>query len=517
MLNYSPKASQFVIQESPVAGRYINKKLTYNDLLMYEGQYAKDYHDLSQAAKSFYASTSQTLSESKVGFQDWIMGMGGVEEVDSNEVRWKVYYKPERRFYNLGNPNSDQAYYGQGGWPFKIRLSVDWFKKFDILAPKRNKRFAVVVQSDPRGVSGKFEYDVVIFSNPDYQTAMPKEYLSKDGDEWVKLGMAASDKGSTHYSSIQVGYQWAWLQFATNMTTMQYEFAIEQEAHEKWGNLEIARCGTDDGKPDLGTRKITNFLEMEAKAQIDDEIDMMLYWGEQTKHMVDLKGNRITTSPGLAQYLAEANDNTYHPTSKGFKKVIDLISSSWFDRVPIPQRRAVFYTGEGGIEVFNQFIKDEFENSAVTVSYDFILGEAAPYEPGRKGYSFNNYQFTKYKLPTFGEITIVHWPLLDNTRVNGVNLPGTNKPASSFEFITFDWGFGKPNVRLLRRKSRDFSIIKPGMFSPLGYVGPDNPVFKQPGDSSFFGYHWLTRTSFGLVIMDPKRVLRFRPAIAGQA
>ena len=517
MLNYSPKASQFIINEASVAGRYINKKMTFNDLLMYEGQYAKDYHDLSQAAKNFYASTSQTLSESKVGFKDWIMGMGGVEEVDNNEVRWKVYYKPERRFYNLGNPNADAPYYGQGGWGFKILSSVDWFSRYDIIAPKRNKRFAVVIQSEPRGIGGKFEYDVVMFSNPDYQTAMPKEYLSKDGDEWVKLGMAASDLGSTHYSSIQVGYQWAWLQFSTNMSTMQFEFKIEEEAHEKWGNLEIARCGVDDGKPDMSSRKITNFLEIEAKAQIDELVDMSLYWGEHTKHMVDLKGNRITTSPGLAQYLAESNDNTYHATSKGFKKVIDLISSSWFDSVAIPNRRAVLYTGEGGIEVFNQFIKDEFDSTASIIPYDFILGEATPFEPGRKGYSFNNYQFTKYKLPTFGEITVVHWPLLDNTRVNGVNLPGTNKPASSYEFIAFDWGFGKPNVRMLTRKSKDFSLIQPGMYSPIGRVGVDNPLYKMAGDTTFYGYTWLSRISFGLVVMDPKRVLRFRPAIAGQA
>ncbi len=516
MLNYSPKPSQFLIQEQPVnTGRYFSKKLSYNDLLMYEGQHAKDYTDLSQAAKNFYSTTSQTLSDRKSGLQEWIMGMGGVEDVDTNEVRWKVWYKPERRFYSLGNPNSDQAYYGQGGYPFKVRLTVDWFKKFDVIAPINNKRMAVIIQGDPRGVAGSFEYDVIMHVAPTYQSALPKEYLSKNGLEWVKLGTVASDMGSNHWSAIVVGYQWAWLQFAVNMTTMQYEFKIEQEAHEKWGNLEISRCGVDDMVPEKGSSKITNFLEMEAKAQMDEEVDMMMLWGTQTSHMVDLKGQRMTTSPGLFQYLEESNDNTYHATSRGFKKVINTISANWFDRVAIQNRRITLYTGEGGLEVFHQFVKDEYGDLAVVTPYDFILGEADPFEAGRKGYSLNNYQFTKFKLPIFGEVTVAHWPLLDNTRVNGVLMPGTNKPVSSYEFLAFDSGFGKPNVRMLRRKSKDFSLIIPGLYSPIGMVGPNNPLYKQPSDETLFGYKWKSRVSFGLVLMDPKRVLRFRPAIVG--
>lgn len=510
-----PYSSQFIVNERPVTeGRYMSKRFTYNDLLLYNGQFAKDYTDISQVAKNFYASQSTSLSSASVGLQEWIQGMGGVEFVDHNEVRWKVQYKPERRVYSLGNPNAVQKdYYGQGGLPFKIKLSSDEFEPYDVLAPKRNKRCGVVVKSKGRGTStGSYEYDVVLYANPTNESAFPGIYLGKVGDEWDKLGTIASDKGSIHYSSIVVGYQWAWLEFSVNMTTSQYTFAIDQEAHEKWGNIEVARCN-EDGTPMKGTGKITNYLEMEAKTQMDEETDRMLLWGESTEHLVGLKGERITTSPGLMQWFSEGHEQPYKATSRGFKQVINQVSSAWFDKIPIQRRKLTFYTGEGGIEIFNQFVRDEFGDSAVQIPYDFILGDAPAFEPGRKGYFYGNYQFTKYKLPTFGEITVAHWPLLDNTRVNGALYPGTNKPISSFEFICFDRGFGKPNIRLLKRNGKDFSTIQPGMYSPYGPVGEKNPVFKQPGDPTYFGYHWYARHTFGLAVIDPQRMMRFYPDV----
>lgn len=507
----TPYASQFIINQHEVtSGRYASKRFQHKDLLLFEGQFAKDYTDISQVAKSFYAAESETLSKASVGLQEWIQGMGGVEFIDTNEARWKVMFKPERRFFSLGNPNSVKDFYGQGGIPFKIRLSVDWFSPFDVLAPKVNKRCAVVVQSDPRGVGGAYEYDVILYTNPSYESAFPALYLTKQGQEWEKLGAIASDKGSLSYSSIVIGFQYAWLEYATKLTTAQYKFSVDQDAHESWGNIEIARCDSM-GNPIKGTGKITNYLEMEAKVQIDEDTDKMLLYGEATDHLVDYSGNEITTSPGLFQWFSEGNERVYTPTSRGFKRVITEISSMWFDKIPIQRRKLVLYTGEGGIEVFNSFVRDEFGDSAVTIPYDFILGEAPAFEEGRKGYFYGNYQFTKYKLPTFGEISVAHWPLLDNTRVNGALYPGTNKPISSYEFIAFDYGFGKPNIRLLKRTNRDFSTIVPGMYSPYGMVGEKNPVFKQPGDETYFGYHWLMRHSFGLVVVDPKRMVRFYP------
>lgn len=511
----TPYASQFIVNERPVTeGRYMKGKFTYNDLLLYNGQFAKDYSDISQIAKNFYASQSTSLSNASVGFQEMIQGMGGVQFVDHNEVRWKIQYKPERRVFSLGNPNAiKKDYYGQGQTLFKIRLSTDEFQPYDIVAPKRNKRCGVVIKSKGRGTStGVFEYDVELFANPTNESAFPGIYLDKVGDEWDKIGTVASDKGSMHYSSIIVGYQWAWLEFSVNMTTAQYSFSIEKEAHEKWGNLEIARCD-DQGMPMKGTGKITNYLEMEAKTQMDEDTDRMLLYGEATEHLVGLKGERITTSPGLQQWFAESFQSGYTATSRGFKQVISQISAAWFDKIAIQRRKLTLYTGEGGIEVFNQFVRDEFGDSAVTIPFDFILGDAPAFEEGRKGYFYGNYQFTKYKLPTFGEITVAHWPLLDNTRVNGALYPGTNKPVSSYEFYCFDRGYGKPNIRLLKRNGQDFSTIHPGMYSPYGLVGESNPVFKQPGDPTFWGYHWYAKHTFGLAVIDPQRMMKFYPNV----
>ena len=514
MIRTKPFPSQFIInREDASSAKYFSKKFDYEDLLLAAGQHLKDFTDLSQVAQRFYSAYSATLSDTITPFYEYIAGTGGIKDVDENHVRWRIFSKPDRRAISMGNPNIEAECYGASGFEFKIRLDVDWYGPYDVLAPLRNKRCQVVVQSDCRPVGGAYEYDVILLAKPEDADIFPVEYF-KEGDYWIKMGALASDLGSSQFGTIQFGWDYSYIEFEVPMTTMQWKFSIDEEAHEKWGNVEIARCD-DDMRPIPGTGKITNFIETQAMAQVKMEKELFMTYGEMTDHLVDkVTGKRITTSPGLFQYLEEGNVIPYNPTVNGIDKIIAEIDSLWFDRIPTSQRKLVLYTGQGGLKLFHDWISQKYKDTCVTTPIDFILGPSSAHSEGRTGHAFGKAQFTKYYLPVFGEISVAYWPLLDNTRVSTVTYPGTHYPVSSFEFIALDYGFGEANVQLLRRSAKDFSTYIPGMWSPFGMVGAKNPVFKTPADTSYWGYHWAHRCSFGLAVMDPSRLLKFVPQIA---
>ena len=102
---------------------------------------------------------------------------------------------------------------------------------------------------------------------------------------------------------------------------------------------------------------------------------------------------------------------------------------------------------------------------------------------------------------------------LDNTRINGVKYPGSIYTANSYEFIALNIGFGESTVKMLRRTDNKIRTWIPGLWSPFGAVGLDNPYFKFPAYQEE-SYKWIAKESYGLVVMDPTNTLYFKPNMA---
>lgn len=514
-INRHPYPSRFIInEENSGSERYFSKKFTHEDLYILKGDALKDHTDLTQFAKNMYSTYSKTLSSQTTlsPIYDMLVGSGGKKQITDNFVRWKIFTTPDKRAISLGNTNRDDTCYGGGEIPFKVTLDVDWYGPLDVLVPLDNKRCQVVVQDEPRNIGGKYEYEVIVLQNPENATVFPVEYL-REGSWFLKIGSLTSDLGSNDYGTLQMGFDYAYIEFEASMTTMAWKYFVDKEAHKKFGTIEMAKCD-DDGRPIPATKSITNLLELEGMSQIDYEKELWLAYGTQTDFMVSKSnGNRITTGPGLFEFLEESNVIPYSPTANGLDRIASEIEALWFDRVAVQDRKLMLYTGHGGLKLFHDWIEQKYGNTAVVTPYDFVLGDAPAHSEGRKGYAYGKYQFTKYMLPIFGEIVVAHWAFLDNTRINTVKYPNSHFPVSSFEFYAFDIGFGEPNVQLLEDSTETNTTIIPGMWSPFGAVGPNNPVYKQPTNPDEWGYHWTHREKFGIVMMDPSRALCFKPNI----
>jgi hypothetical protein len=490
-----------------------SKKITYDDLLFAHGQHTKDYADLNYLMKrDMYSKLGRTLSKPLAPILEFFVGDGGVETIDENFARWRVYGQPERRTMSFGNPNGNLQNIGAGGIEFDVVFDVDWYKESDVLAPVSNKRIQIVLKSEGVPSNGAYKYSAILL-DADNAATLPEEYLA-EGEYWIKMGSVSSWEKAGTFGSVQFADSFSYIEFEVALTTMGWTFEIEAEADRKWGKIKMGRCN-DDGQPIVGGTKAASYAELKAEAQIDYEKELFLTYGNSVNHLIDPNTTKqITTSPSLFEYLEEGNYIPYSPEVNGIDFIVDQIQALWYDRIDPANRKLMLFTGEAGLKLFSEWVNQKFGTTAAQFNWDFVLQKRTPYDKnsGRGGYSFGRPQFTEYLLDTFGSIIVAHWSLLDNTRVHGIKYPGSIYTANSYEFVALNIGFGESTIKMLSRNDNKLKQWIPGFWSPFGEVGMNNPYFKQSSYQED-SYKWICRESFGLVVMDPTNTLYFKPNV----
>lgn len=487
--------------------------LTYEKLLLLNGQHAKDYVDITYLAEQLaWNNYGRTLSEEMAPIYDYVQGSGGIEYIQKNFIRYRVYGEPDHRAMSIGNLNEHEDL-GLGGFDFRIGLDVDWYREGQRLAPIANKRIQIVLTSDASVTQGGYEYTAVMLDE-DGDAILPDEYLNY-GQYWISMGSVASWEKFSGKGSIQVADHFSYLEYEVPLSTSEWKFTVDGEAHRQWGNIEITRLDEYDRPVDQSTR-ITNYLEMKARTQVKREIDLINAWGTSSTHLLDSKTSKqITTSAGYFSFMEEGNVIPYMPGPDAIDFIIEQLEAAWFDRVPEAQRSALFLTGTPGLRQFSEWVESRFGSTATIQYYDFVLKKRIPFDNAndRDGYALVRPQFTEYHLPSFGKIIVGHWKALDNTRDNGVKFPGTIYPARAYEYVCFDIGFGQSNLKFFERDDNVIDTITPGYWSPAGAVGPNNPIWKQRAYSDE-SYMWEHRRSFGAVLMRPEASIWFKPSVS---
>jgi hypothetical protein len=255
--NYAFPSKYIIDRQYFTKEKFFKGDFRYEDLLILKGDKIMDYDDITVLAKNeFYDSMS--LSEGSVHgsspFYDWLVGNGGTKNIDSNFARWKVFGKPDRRTFSVGNPNGQNTMIGAGGVTFKIQLDTDWYKPQEIIAPVENLRAQILLQSFPRQVPGGYEYEAVTLEQDAF---LPAEYFAS-GKYWTKiLGGVTSARAPDTAGSFNAGFGYSYLEFQVPLTTMKKEYSVDRETHLRQGNLRVSRCDVNDKILD---QNITNVL-----------------------------------------------------------------------------------------------------------------------------------------------------------------------------------------------------------------------------------------------------------------
>lgn len=509
-----PSRYDYIVNYMPVdRSKYFGSDIDIKDVMIDKGPDAQDFTDITEMARRFLSPTSETLSKDTNPFYEMIAGAGGVKDIEHDFVRWKVYGEPERGIKSYGDPNNcKRKCIGAGRRPFQVRLDSPFLKPGQVLAPNVNKSCQVKVISEctPRG--GAYDYDVVMIEE---DGTFPVEFF-KAGLEWIRMGGLTGTWKSGEAAGTEFGAGFTYLQFEVPLTTMQFEYSISEAAWLAAKYIKVQKCASADQPPKLFGVGITDRVMEEFKNDIKRQKELWLIYGRSTKTLTDSvsKGQEMT-SPGLMEWAEQAQNVWYSPTANGIDKMVADLSAIWFDSVPISQRNITFYTGQGGLELWQCWIEEKYGNTVTMTTEDAILGTSTPFEAGRKGRSFQGYQFTKYHLPVFGSISVKHWSLLDNTRINPTKMPGTYYPISSYEFWAFDNGRmgGSSNLMILRNKHKERTQIHVGSIAPNGYVGPNNPIWKSHSLPDYDGYKYRYRCSLGLVALRMDSIIRFMPDV----
>ena len=505
-----PTPSKYVVDRQYANGeKFFSGHFNYEMLLEAAGGTYTDYTMLKEYAKSFYMESSRTLSKNTAPFMEWVKGTSPTKDVRNRYVRWRHYGEPKRKFISLGNAQPDCEYIGAAGAKFQFRTDVNHFQPSDQLAPTENARAIIVIESYPRAIAGGFEYEATLL---DPNTYLPDFYLNS-GVMWCRAGQAASYNTpiTGQAGTFSFNESFAYVELQVPLHTMTKEYSVDMETHLKEGSLMVG-CKYDD-KTIEG--RITNRIAEEFDASFEREMEYLLLYGQMTDNRVDpITRKPITTAPGLYDFLEESNIIDYNPFTNSLDMIVDLVKSYWFDRVPVSQRNLVLMTGEAGLELWNKWITDKFGSMPVQVSENFVLKKTKSFDPDKQGYALGNFQFTTYQIPTFGKVSVAHWPVLDDTLHSSRRMPGSIYTIKSHEFIAMDWGAGSPNISLLRNTQRDRDIVINGFWTPYGPTGMKNPVFKSIGDPNL-GDSYLVRKSrtFGLAIENLENILLFRPAV----
>lgn len=515
-------ANKFVVEQEDAGAerKLIGKNITYEDLLMWQGQHLKDYYDLTAAGEfKMIPAVGKTLSSFETPFTDSHMGRT-IRIKGKNWVRWRQYGDPDIRMMSAGNHNRESdCGLGMNNEQFIVAVDCEGLSPGDVIAPVKNKRCGVVVQDEGALIDGVWQYEVVNWTESEIEVFEP-DYL-EDGEYWIKLGSISSWEQLGQAGSFTHRDNFSYVEYEVPLTTQSHEYTVDGEVHRRWGTIKINRCD-DDIRGNTSVRgKLTNFLDLKHDRMRRTEKELLLTWGTKTEHMIDVVSNmQITTSPGYFEYMEMGNCIPYCPDVDGLDFIFDRLDQLAYDRIPISQRVWVLETGQAGMRLFSDWVLSRFNQTAVMFHHDMVLDRRTPFDPrkGRKGFAFTQPHFVEYQLPGYGVIKTKLLKSLDNTRINGVLYPGKHFPVSSLEFIVHGTILGKENnVRMIERVDNKIDTYICGLWSPLGMVGPKNPIWKNP--SNINGeladcYMRKTRESFGLVFENPHLTLRFKPNIS---
>lgn len=507
--------SKYKVFQQDMTNQHNWSKYVDQDKLLLTNPEVKPWTDLSYLARMASANGDGTmaasrgsLSREKTHLMQWLEGSGAAVEVEDKWVRWKLFGKGDAKAIMLENI-VEQECPGIMNTEFSIKLDVDWYGRTDIIAPERNKRYQLLIVDGPVPDGGGHKYKVKLLNhNGDPNAFFPAEYLNA-GDYWCKI-FSTTSEGGKDAGTLQVGNNFSFTEFQVKMSRGKWAVKVTDEAHRT--NLVVAQCDKT-GAPIPETAKVISLIEAQAMQQIEREKEYWAFFGTQATGLLDKSSlKEFELGPGILSFLEDGNVFPYSIENGSIKQIVNYLNTVWFDRVAPGDRDVMFMGGQGFIELFDRWIREEFAETATIQTTDFVLKDGAKsFNPFQKGFGFPAYQFTEYLIRPFGRIVVGHMPLFDSTFITSVREPKTGYPITSFEAIAFDIGLGNGksgNVKMLKRKGSEYYDYVTGLWTP---AGPSNGQTKfRPAHGGQY-YEMFYGIDFGVVVFDITLTMWLKP------
>lgn len=518
----TPEISKFRVFEEPNEAKYLTNYVSKNVLLTYYDQ-VKDVTDLTRLPMEYLDTYRPSLGGNNyAAFYDFFINTSTRKTVSTDQVSWKL--KVDSLFKPISGQNlhTELTTPGIHRTQFQISLNYGGYTTPDVIYPELSPENQVMIIGEPIA-DGAFNwiYNVVLASGTEKNFFDPT-YLA-EGTKWCKLGASHGEASRLYGSFNKTGH--TYLQFQSGLSSINKKLQVTDKANRL--NLAIRKMNGDK-IDEKYPATIISMLEAEFLKQIRDEKGKTMWMGESAgsstnpniSNIIDQSsGYPIQKGPGVTEFLRDGNVYEFSTANFSIDMIEDLVDSLWVDSVPWQNRNIVFYTGTGGLRLWDSAIAAKYHGYGAQISHKEITKSGGgPIVPGSKidTFSLNRPAFTQWDIFPGGSVKVAYLPILDSKELYGSRKhPVSGLPMASYQFIALDYGIeeGGPNVEMLQREDAESLFYLCGSVCPLGPIKSTNGSYKgftATHEGGYYNLHY--KDEFGVMVRNIKRTLWLKPA-----
>lgn len=446
-----------------------------------------------------FVCTTKSLSRNLTPLTDMTKGKGKVKMIDTSEWEWKLYGIGYRPAIVLEDYEVDNLFLGKGQSKFKIKLDCDYFRVGDILIPRGPKQFQVRVQEEPYADGDGTVYTVSLITD-DHNFFLPKQF-TRPGEQWKKIGTSYSEArigaGSTSSGDMPHFVMRSWLTKMAKSYRITGDAAAAKLVVKPY--LEVEGGKYQQASSDMWFTVQEAIAEREWK----QEKEMMAMYSRSTRSLIDEQtGLPVKQGPGLQELLEEGNIQYYNKFSINLVK--DFLRDIFFDRIEFKNRNIYMLTGQIGLELFDEAVKD-IVNGSFSDQATYYIDDNGNKMDRSQGGSLGYGNYYKVYNMMWGKLIPIHFPAYDNRDFHTEINPATGYPVESQRFTFVDLGFGDglggDNLYWIEKNKGEKFGYTCGTYGPYG---PTNGL-NMPMSHSNDWFEVIRESSQGVQLTDPHK------------
>jgi len=420
-------------------------------------------------------------------------GLGNVETVPitNTEYTWNLDIDMDRAIPILkaewqGSSITSTDTPGLGNTPISIWLPEKFFGPGAVIAfDNRDYQARVQYEGEPDGDMYRY---VVVVANGD-----PSKYIDPSmfsAGKKVSRLFSAYEEGSEQADIVNYSSPFP---MKNKLTTLRLHWGITRTAATD--KLIIEYTDPSTGRKSYMWEDYQNWKGLKQWYQMKDFAHVFSQYNSLSNGTVNLFGstNRpVHIGAGLLEQIAPANTKGY--TKMTSSLIEDFLYDLSYNKLGMSERRFMALCGEMGMRQFHYLLQDKAA-AYTTVDTKFINGEG-------QNLSFGG-QFRTWKLLNGIELTVMHFPWLDNATHNRTLDPIYGRPITSWDMLFFDITprDGKSNIRkMIKEKSENLIWTVAGSIAPGSNMAKSqNSIRSNGGD----GYTINMLSEEGLMLEDP--------------
>jgi hypothetical protein len=425
-----------------------------------------------------------------------------VQEVENTHFEWEFMINGYRPSLLMMDVESGNSYKGLGQSKFKIKLDVNYYVEGDVICPTDSKRYNLRVSETPVNDGDGTIYTVKLVTD-DISLFVPSEFFTP-GTKYTKLASTYSEAsvrgGSMHFEDFSKIKFRSW----TTLFRKQYSITAHAAKTKITNNLalgdKVLITALANGEtPEQASEKVANAVktgknsgwywgnlaDIKFIAEFDREKEMALMYQRSSETMQDNEtGFPVLQGPGLQELFEDGNQKYYNVFSIQYVK--DFLMDIFFNRVAYDQRNIVMWTGEVGLNLFDEAIARITQGMFKDMTDFFVKQDGGSFgSAALSGLSYSETPYTMYKFKLGGSLKVMHIPAYDDKTFN-TKLDENGFPLESRRFTFMNIGLGEG-------LGNNITYIKEPNSARYGYTaGLYNPFGPSTGGMMSHGGDWYT-------------------------